>query len=60
MNKEEVIIIRLSKDEKTAFENSAELSGLGLSTWARQVLKAAAIKQHREAGMKITFIKSKK
>lgn len=59
MNKDERIIIRLSADEKSGFERAAEISGLGLSTWARQVLKAAAIKQHKVVGEKISFIKAK-
>ncbi|MDZ4709350.1 MAG: hypothetical protein SH818_13210 [Saprospiraceae bacterium] len=60
MNKEERMIIRLSADEKAGFERAAEFSGLGLSTWARQVMKAAAIKQYKEVGEKLTFLNSLK
>jgi len=54
------MIIRLSADEKAGFERAAEFSGLGLSTWARQVMKAAAIKQYKEVGEKLTFLNSLK
>jgi len=45
--------------KRSDFERAAKISGLGLPTLARQVLKAAAIKQHKEVEEKITFFKLK-
>jgi len=56
MKKNSQLLIRVSDLEKSGFERAAEISGVGLSTWARQALRAAAIKQLQDAGEKITFL----
>lgn len=58
MKKEQSIMIRVSQLEKEGFARAAEISGIGLSAWARQKLRSAAIKDLQDVGMKIPFIKS--
>jgi uncharacterized protein (DUF1778 family) len=56
MKKDEQILIRVSLEEKQGLERAAEIAGIGLSAWARQRLRSAAIKEHQEAGEKIIFL----
>jgi hypothetical protein len=56
MKKTEVVIIRVSEAEKKGLERAAEISGIGLSAWARQRLRTAAIKEHQDAGEKVIFL----
>lgn len=50
------VLIKLSDDEKKAFKKASELSGLGFSAWARQKLRASAIKELNEAGEEVAFL----
>lgn len=54
--KDNQILIKLSEDEKKAFKKAAEVSGLGFSAWARQQLRAEAIKVLKAAGEPIEFL----
>lgn len=56
MKKEHRIEIRVSPEEKQGFEKAAEIAGIGVSAWARQKLRAAAIKELQEMGEKIVFL----
>ncbi|MHB8258976.1 MAG: hypothetical protein ACYDCN_03005 [Bacteroidia bacterium] len=56
MKKEHQILIRVSLSEKEGFERAAEISGIGLSAWARQQLRVAAIRELQNAGEKIMFL----
>ena len=56
MKKEDQILIRVSSLEKEGFERCAEISGIGLSAWARQRLRTAAIKELQDIGEKIIFL----
>jgi hypothetical protein len=56
MKKDNSILIRVSELEKKGFERAAEIAGIGLSAWARQRLRTAAIKEHQDAGEKIIFL----
>lgn len=60
MKKNSQLLIRVSDIEKEGFERAAEISGVGVSTWARQVLRSAAIKQIQEVGEKVSFLESEK
>lgn len=51
------MLIRLSALEKEGFERAAEISGIGLSAWARERLRSAAIKELQDIGEKIIFLK---
>lgn len=56
MKREAQIIVRVTDMEKEGFEKAAEISGIGLSAWARQKLRAAAIKDLQDVGEKIPFL----
>jgi len=56
--KDNQVLIKLSEDEKKAFKKAAELSGIGFSAWARQQLRAAAIKDLNAAGIEVDFLKT--
>lgn len=56
MKKTSNVLIRVDEVEKVGFERAAEISGLGLSSWARQVLRSAAVKQLHDIGEKAKFL----
>ncbi len=56
MPKDQVLQIRLSEAEKQGFQASADLSGIPLSSWVRERLRLAAIRDLESAGQKIPFI----
>lgn len=56
MKKEEQVLIRVSELEKQGFERAAEIAGIGLSAWARQKLRSAAIKDLQDVGEQIPFL----
>jgi len=56
MAKDNQILIKLSEPEKVGFKRAAELTGVGFSAWARQVLRTAAIKELQNAGEKVIFL----
>ena len=55
--KEQVVIMRLSSTEKAGFREAADLAGIGLSTWIRERLRHAAIRELEQAGRIAPFIK---
>lgn len=57
MDKSEVLQIRLTKSEKQGLEDAAELAGIPLSSWVRERLRLAAIRELENAGRKIPFVK---
>lgn len=56
MEKSFVVQLRLTEKEKEGFKRAAEIAGIGLSAWARQKLRSAAIKDLQEIGEKIPFL----
>ena len=56
MAKEQVLQIRLSEQEKRGFQAAAELAGIPLSSWVRERLRLAAIRDLESAGQQIPFI----
>lgn len=58
MKKDTQILLRLSDTEKEDFKKAAEISGLGLSSWIRQVLRGSAIKELQSVGEKPKFLES--
>ena len=56
MAKAQVLQIRLTDNEKHGFQAAAELAGLPLSSWVRERLRLAAIRDLESAGRKIPFI----
>ena len=57
MSKEQVLQIRLTSDEKLGFAAAAELAGIPLSSWVRERLRLAAIRDLESAGQQIPFVK---
>lgn len=55
--KSKTIQIRLAGDEKAAFLEAASLAGLPLSTWVRERLRLAAIRELEGAGKRVPFVK---
>jgi hypothetical protein len=58
MKKDSQFLIRLSPLEKEGFERAAQIAGIGLSTWARERLRSAAIKELQNNGEKIIFLEA--
>ncbi|HXA19547.1 MAG TPA: hypothetical protein VN380_21335 [Thermoanaerobaculia bacterium] len=54
--KDQVVIIRLSADEKSAFKEAADLAGIGLSSWIRERLRRTSSRELDEVGRTAPFI----
>lgn len=48
--------IRLTEQEKAGFAEAAGLAGIPISSWVRERLRLAAIRELESAGRKIPFI----
>ncbi len=57
MVKGEVLQIRLTDLEKRGFVAAAELAGIPLSSWVRERLRLAAIRDLESAGQKVPFVR---
>ena len=49
--------VRMQPEEKTTFQEAAELAGIPLSAWIRERLRKAARIELEDAGRKVAFIK---
>lgn len=58
MAKTQVVQVRLTEQEKEALKQVAQLAGIPLSSWVRERLRKACIKELEEAGRPIPFLKS--
>src|SRR5260221_578497 len=58
MAKDRVLQIRLTEDEKRGFETAAEIAGIPLSSWVRERLRLACIRDLESAGQKAPFLTS--
>lgn len=56
MAKAQVLQIRLTDAEKQGFQAAADLAGIPLSSWVRERLRLAAIRDLESAGQKIPFV----
>ena len=54
--KAQVLQIRLTDEEKRGFQAAANLAGIPLSSWVRERLRLAAIRDLESAGQKIPFV----
>jgi hypothetical protein len=54
---DEYIELRLSTDEKQAFRDAAERSGIPLATWARERLRRIASRELESAELPVAFLK---
>lgn len=57
MPRTETLKFRVEPGEKEAFQQSAELAGIPLSTWIRERLRKAARIELQDAGKQIPFLK---
>ncbi len=55
-DKRQVLQIRLSPPEKLGFQAAANLAGIPLSSWVRERLRMAAIRDLESAGQQIPFV----
>jgi hypothetical protein len=55
--KQEHLILRLTEQEKLAFNQCADMSGLPMSAWVRERLRRASVRELEEAGLPIPFLK---
>jgi uncharacterized protein (DUF1778 family) len=58
MTKSQVVQIRLTSEEKQGLTEAAELAGIPLSSWVRERLRLAAIRDLESAGRKIPFVRA--
>jgi hypothetical protein len=56
MPKDRVLQIRLSEKEKVSFDLAAEIAGIPLSSWVRERLRIACIRDLESAGRSIPFV----
>jgi len=51
------LLVRLQPAEKEAFQDAADLAGVPLSTWVRERLRRAAVRELEAAAQPIAFLK---
>jgi hypothetical protein len=56
MAKVEILQIRVSEGEKQGFVAAAGLAGISLSSWVRERLRLAAIRDLESAGLQVPFV----
>jgi uncharacterized protein (DUF1778 family) len=59
MSKTDTLKLRLSSEEKEAFQDAAKLSGIALSAWIRERLRRTATRELEDAGREIAFLRTK-
>lgn len=52
----EYLELRLTENEKRAFTEAANIAGIGVSTWVRERLRRAVIRELEEAGRPATVL----
>lgn len=56
MTKAQILQIRLTNEEKQGFQAAANLAGISMSSWVRERLRLAAIRELENAGQKVPFV----
>jgi uncharacterized protein (DUF1778 family) len=56
--KREILQIRISDSEKEGFELAATIAGISISSWVRERLRTAAIRELERTGRPIPFVES--
>jgi predicted HicB family RNase H-like nuclease len=54
----DALLLRLRPSEKESFQLCADLAGISLSSWLRERLRLAAIRELEGAGRRIPFVES--
>jgi uncharacterized protein (DUF1778 family) len=57
MVKSDWVKIRVEPEEKRAFEEAASLAGISLSSWMRERLRRAAVRELEDASRPVPFIR---
>lgn len=52
----EYLEIRLTVNEKRVFQEAAQISGISLSTWVRERLRRAVVRELEEAGRPAAYL----
>ena len=55
----EILQVRLTPAEKTAFVRAAEVSGIELSAWVRERLRTLAARELQAVGEQASFLEKK-
>jgi hypothetical protein len=58
MPKTRALQIRLTDAEKAGFDEAARLAGIPLSSWVRERLRLAAIRELESAGRRVPFVQA--
>jgi DNA-directed RNA polymerase specialized sigma24 family protein len=53
MTRTDVLRMRVTELEKAAFEEAAQMAGVSFSTWARTILRRAALREFQDAGRRL-------
>jgi len=56
MTKDRILQIRISEEEKKGFETAAAIAGIPLSSWVRERLRLACIRDLEATGQKAPFL----
>ena len=56
--KTKLLQLRVIPEEKSAFQDAADMAGISLSAWIRERLRLAAIRELEGAGRRVAFIPS--
>lgn len=56
--KTKIVQVRVSASEKAGFAEAADIAGISLSSWVRERLRAAAIRELEGAGRRAPFVPS--
>jgi hypothetical protein len=57
--KTDLLQLRLLATEKDSFQRAADISGIALSAWVRERLRAAARRELVEVGEQVPFLQEK-
>jgi uncharacterized protein (DUF1778 family) len=55
----EYLEVRLESAEKQAFKDAADLAGIPVSSWVRERLRRAAVRELEDAAIPIAFLQSR-
>jgi hypothetical protein len=58
--REELLQVRVTGAEKEAFDEAANLSGIAMSAWVRERLRAAAVRELEAASRPVAFLENTK
>ena len=57
MKRSHVLQLRLTPEEKQAFEDAANIAGITLAAWAREGLRMSATQELQRVGQRAAFLR---